>query len=180
MAEDDAPWSNLGFDEEAAVFKGPTQNARVLSEGWVAANAFCPSCGATPLTAFAANSPVADFHCGVCAEEYELKATKGRTDTKLVNGAWGAMKARLAAANNPSLMVMGYDKARTLIFRHPPASRAFAAQTGGPSGAREREPVADGFAETFRLRFASAPPPVRLRLPEDDDGSPGLAALAGG
>ena len=58
MAEDDAPWSNLGFAEEAAVFKGPTQNARVLSEGWVAANAFCPSCGATPLTAFPANSPV--------------------------------------------------------------------------------------------------------------------------
>jgi hypothetical protein len=28
-------------------------------------------------------------------------------------------------------------------FRHPPASRVFAAQTGGPSGARERDPVAD-------------------------------------
>ena len=46
----------------------------------VAGHAFCPGCGATPLTAFAANSPVADFHCSVCAEEYELKATKGRTD----------------------------------------------------------------------------------------------------
>lgn len=115
MAEDDIPWSNLGFAEEAAVFKGATQNARVLSEGWVAAHGFCPSCGAAPLTAFAANSPVADFHCGVCAEEYELKATKGRIDRKLVNGAYGAMKARLAAANNPSLMVMGYDKARTRV-----------------------------------------------------------------
>lgn len=77
----------------------------------VAANGFCPGCGATPLTAFAANSLVADFHCGVCAEEYELKATKGRIDRKLVNGAYGAMTARLAAANNPSLMVMGYDPA---------------------------------------------------------------------
>ncbi|RYG97393.1 MAG: restriction endonuclease [Alphaproteobacteria bacterium] len=116
MPEDVAPSSTLGFAEEAAVFKGPTQNARVLSEGWVTANGFCPSCGAAPLTAFAANSPVADFHCGVCAEEYELKATKGRTDAKLVNGSWGAMKARLAAANNPSLMVMGYDKARTRVI----------------------------------------------------------------
>jgi type II restriction enzyme len=115
MAQDDIPWSNLGFAEEAAVFKGATQNARVLSEGWIAANGFCTSCGAAPLTAFAANSPVADFHCGVCAEEYELKAAKGRIDRKLVNGAYGAMKARLAAANNPSLMVMGYDKARTRV-----------------------------------------------------------------
>lgn len=93
MAENDAPWSTLGFAQEAAVFKGPTQNARVLSEGWVAAHAFCPGCGATPLTAFAANSPVADFHCGVCAEEYELKATKSCTDAKLVNGAWGDDRA---------------------------------------------------------------------------------------
>ena len=106
MAEDDIPWSNLGFAEQAAVFKGATQNARVLSEGWVGAKAYCPRCGAEPLTAFAANSPVADFHCGVCAEEYELKATKGRIDRKLVNGAYGAMTARLAAANNPSLIVM--------------------------------------------------------------------------
>lgn len=43
MAEDDIPWSNLGFAEEAAVFKGATQNARVLNEGWIGANAFCPA-----------------------------------------------------------------------------------------------------------------------------------------
>lgn len=79
--------SNLGFAEELAVCKGATQNARALSEGWIGANAFCPNCGAEPLTAFAANSPVADFHCGVCAAEYGLKATKGRIDRKLVNGA---------------------------------------------------------------------------------------------
>ncbi len=58
---------------------------------------------------------MADVHCGVCAEDDELKAARGGTDNKLVNGAWGAMKARLAAANNPSLMVMGYDKARTRV-----------------------------------------------------------------
>lgn len=115
MNDDTIPWSNLGFAEDAAVFKGATQNARVLSEGWIAANGFCPSCGATQLVPFAANAPVADFHCGICAEEYELKATKGRIDRKLVNGAHGVMKTRLAAANNPSLMVMGYDKSRTCV-----------------------------------------------------------------
>ena len=45
MADDDSSWGTLGFDEEAAVFKGATQNARVLSEGWIGANAFCPNCG---------------------------------------------------------------------------------------------------------------------------------------
>lgn len=113
MSKEPHPWSNLGFAEEAAVFKGPTQNARVLTEGWVAANAFCPNCGGDRLSAFANNSPVADFHCGACAQEYELKATKGRIDHKLTDGAYGAMKLRLAAQNNPNLMVMRYDKART-------------------------------------------------------------------
>lgn len=115
MTDEDAAWSNLGFAEGAAVFKGPTQNARVLSEGWVAANAFCPSCGAERLTAFANNSPVADFHCRTCSEEYELKATKARIDRKLNDGAYGAMKVRLASANNPSLMVMRYDHARARV-----------------------------------------------------------------
>lgn len=48
MQHGDVPWRTLGFPEEAAVFKGATLNARVLSEGWIAANGFCPRCGARP------------------------------------------------------------------------------------------------------------------------------------
>ena len=66
MAATDEPFRNLGFAEDAAVFASPSQNVRVLSEGWIALNGFCPSCGAEPLTAFRANSPVADFHCLTC------------------------------------------------------------------------------------------------------------------
>jgi len=51
------------------------------------------------------------------------------------------------------------------FFRHPPASRIFAAQTGGPSGLREQDTVADTVPE--QIAFGAA-------------GSPGLAALAGG
>jgi type II restriction enzyme len=43
---DDNHWCDLGFAEPAVVFKGPTQNARVLSEGWVALHGFCPNCAA--------------------------------------------------------------------------------------------------------------------------------------
>lgn len=45
MGQNDNHWCELGFYEESAVFKGATQNARVLSEGWIGANAFCPNCG---------------------------------------------------------------------------------------------------------------------------------------
>jgi type II restriction enzyme len=115
MAESDEPWSNLGFAEEAAVFVSASQNARVLSEGWVAANLFCPCCGCERLDRLANNSPVADFRCPSCREEYELKAARGRIGVKLNDGAYGAMKQRLTQANNPSLLAMAYDRNRERV-----------------------------------------------------------------
>jgi len=109
MGQDDTHWCELGFAEQATVFKGPTQNARVLSESWVAAQMFCPNCGTDRLRALPNNSPVADFDCATCAEEFEVKAKKGRLSRKVVDGAYGAMTARLAARNNPNLVVMAYD-----------------------------------------------------------------------
>jgi len=51
------------------------------------------------------------------------------------------------------------------LFRHPPASRVFAAQIGGPSGARERETPTRRAG--MKIAFGAA-------------GSPDLAPLVGG
>lgn len=112
MASKGEDWGSLGFAEEQAVFKGPTQNVRALSEGWVAAHMFCPACGAERLRALPNNSPVGDFVCDACAEEFELKAKKGALGRSIPDGAFGAMTARLAAHNNPSLFAMSYDRDR--------------------------------------------------------------------
>ena len=96
MAEDD--WAELGFREEAAVFKGPTQNARVWTEGWVEHAMFCPNCGAERIRRFANNAPVADFGCETCAEEYELKSQKTRFGPRITDGAYATRTARLAAS----------------------------------------------------------------------------------
>ncbi|HTK36721.1 MAG TPA: DpnI domain-containing protein [Caulobacteraceae bacterium] len=101
----------LGFEEAAAVFDSGSQNARVWTESWVALQLFCLNCGAPRLERFAANRPVADFVCRVCDEEYELKSQKGRFGSKVVDGAYGTMCARLAASNNPNLVLMNYDLA---------------------------------------------------------------------
>ena len=113
MAEDEA-WS-LGFAETATVFESASQNARVWTEGWVAAWCFCPSCGAQRLDPLPTNNKVGDFRCETCTEEYELKAQKGRFGAKVVDGAFGAMTARLAASNSPNLMLMNYDVARRSV-----------------------------------------------------------------
>ena len=58
---------------------------------------------------------MADFYCGVRAEEYELKAKKNRRGCEGLDGAYATMTARLAARNNPSLMVMSYDGGRSRV-----------------------------------------------------------------
>jgi len=103
---------NLGFEETSAVFESATQNARVWTEQWAAAWLFCPNCGSERLGRFPGNSRVADFFCESCAEEYELKSSKSRFGAKVVDGAFGSMCERLAASNNPSLVLMNYDLAR--------------------------------------------------------------------
>ena len=66
----------LGFEESQAAYDSGSQSARTWTERWVRDWLYCPNCGASNVRQFAANSPVADFFCGACAEEYELKSQK--------------------------------------------------------------------------------------------------------
>ena len=103
---------NLGLEEAPTPFMSASQNARVWTEQWVAGNLFCPNCGAPRVHQFPGNRKVADFFCGACAEEFELKSQKKRFGPRVVDGAFGTMCERLASSNNPSLILMNYDIAR--------------------------------------------------------------------
>jgi type II restriction enzyme len=104
----DDEWARLGFEEAQAVFESAPQNARLWTEGWVARNLFCPSCGGDRLAKFPNNHPVADFHCERCSEEYELKSQR-KFGSKVVDGAYRTMCERLSADNNPHLVLMSYS-----------------------------------------------------------------------
>jgi type II restriction enzyme len=107
----DEPFT-LGFEEAAVAFASASQRARVWTEQWVGAHLFCPNCGAARVGRYAANRPVADFFCGRCGEDYELKASKTPFGRRVVDGAYAAMCARIASPTNPNLMMMTYDVAR--------------------------------------------------------------------
>jgi type II restriction enzyme len=102
----------LGFEETQAKYSSGSQNARVWTERWIVSEVFCPNCGAFPVAQFAANSPVADFSCSSCKEEYELKSQKGRFGRRVVDGAFRTMSQRLLANNNPNLFLLNYDLAK--------------------------------------------------------------------
>jgi type II restriction enzyme len=99
----------LGFEESQAAYTSGSQSARAWTERWVGDWVYCPNCGHSKISQFPNNSPLADFFCGSCSEEYELKSQKGAFGNKVLDGAYQAKCLRLAANNNPSLFLLNYD-----------------------------------------------------------------------
>src|SRR5688572_3005438 len=105
----------LEFREEAVPYESGAQRARFWSEEWVGRELYCLNCGAPTLGKLTNNSPVGDFSCGACAEEYELKSQARKIGSKIVDGAYRTMLERLGASNNPSLILMAYDDVRQSV-----------------------------------------------------------------
>lgn len=89
-------------------YKSRTQKARFVTENWARVNIACPGCKAD-LKKHANNSPVADFFCPICSEDFELKATSGKLGNTIPDGAYGTMIQRLSSRSNPNLLLLQYD-----------------------------------------------------------------------
>jgi type II restriction enzyme len=89
-------------------YKSETQKARVISEAWAERNAFCCSCGGS-LVRSRNNARVLDFSCAKCLNEFELKSTRGSFSSKVPDGAFGAMMARLRDISSPDFLFLTYD-----------------------------------------------------------------------
>ena len=100
---------HLNFNTTLATqYKSQSQSIRVMTEDWVKNEIFCPNCG-NFIADFKNNSPVADFYCKNCREEYELKSKKDSMGKKIVDGAYNKMIERLDSINNPSFFFLNYD-----------------------------------------------------------------------
>jgi type II restriction enzyme len=94
--------------EVARDYSSSSQKIRVITEHWVNRSIFCPNCGES-LNRFENNQPVADFYCGSCSEEYELKSKNGVLGKKVIDGAYFTMVKRLQANNNPNFFFLTYS-----------------------------------------------------------------------
>ena len=99
----------LGFDEPQSSYTSGSQSARAWTEAWVSTRAYCPHCGNAKMSQLPNNSPLADFLCASCHEEFELKSQKGKFGAKVLDGEFKTKCERLAASNNPNLLLLNYD-----------------------------------------------------------------------
>ena len=89
-------------------YKSFSQKIRILSEDWVSREGYCPSCGES-LTKAQNNTPVLDFYCPFCSENFELKSKRNNIGSKIVDGAYKTMMQRLGSDTNPSLLLLNYQ-----------------------------------------------------------------------
>lgn len=102
---------NLLFDTSLCKnYSSHSQIARVLTESWVENNMYCPHCGNNHVVHFNNNRPVADFYCDNCKNEYELKSKNGNFGTKINDGSYDTMIARISSNNNPDFFLMSYSE----------------------------------------------------------------------
>lgn len=101
---------HLELEKKLAIpYKNASQKIRVLTEGWVKSEGYCPSCGNSYLEQYSNNKPVADFFCKKCGEDFELKSKNNGLGKKIVDGAYRTMLNRLADVHNPNFFLLNYN-----------------------------------------------------------------------
>ena len=94
----------LGFQESQSAYSSGSQSARAWTEAWVSAWAYCPHCGNAKISSFPNNSPLADFFCTSCNEEFELKSQRGKFGAKFSMASSG----QNASASPPATIQISF------------------------------------------------------------------------
>lgn len=87
-------------------YTSQAQISRVLSEAWFCENGYCLSCDNDTLSQMPANTKAADFACGVCEAQYELKTFRSMPRRTLVDGAYCALISRIESGWAPTLVLL--------------------------------------------------------------------------
>lgn len=86
-----------------------SQQARRITEGWIAKNGYCLRCDCDRLTPTTANTRSRDFICEQCSHGYELKSKLGHFSSKVLDGAYGAMLNTIREGRTPTFLLLEYS-----------------------------------------------------------------------
>jgi len=96
-------------------YRSSAQLARVLTQGWVAREAYCLKCGADNLDPTPQDTRTLDFCCARCDEPYELKSSKQPFRHRVLNGEYSTFMRAIESHDNPNLLLLNYNLARATV-----------------------------------------------------------------
>ncbi len=98
----------------ASHFTSPSQQVRVVTEGWFASAGYCLACPSDSLHATKPNTIAHDFICADCKQSYELKSSARFETKRIVDGAYATMVLKIQENRAPSLLLLNYLRNRSL------------------------------------------------------------------
>lgn len=90
-------------------YKSNSQRIRVLTENWMGNNMFCPACLNLRINSFPHNTPVADFFCPSCNEQFQLKSQKNNFGKRILDGAHRLMINSIKQNSRPNFFLLKYN-----------------------------------------------------------------------
>ena len=89
-------------------YKSNSQRIRVLTENWMQSQMFCPACSSPKIDSFPNNTPVADFFCPKCNEQFQLKSQKNNFGKRILDGAYKSMINSIIRDIRPNFFLLKY------------------------------------------------------------------------
>lgn len=91
----------------AEPYKSNSQRIRVLTENWCERELFCPCCGAE-IKRYPNNTPLGDFYCTACHENFELKSSKSPFGRKIPAGTYSTAIDKIKSGEMPHFFFLHY------------------------------------------------------------------------
>ena len=99
----------------AAGYANRTQQARRISEDWIAKNGYCLRCESDRIVPTPANTRTRDFVCDVCTHGYELKSKRGVFTNKVLDGAYDTMIETIKQGRTPTFLLLEYSPSWSIL-----------------------------------------------------------------
>lgn len=97
---------NRGLAER---YTSSAQQTKAVTEAWVTENLYCPACDSESLAPTPPSTPVVDFLCDSCDEEYQLKGQRRPFGRKVRDAAYSKMIDRVTRNQAPNFLFLHYD-----------------------------------------------------------------------
>lgn len=105
---------NLSLAKIESRYRSPSQVARILTEKWALSNFYCASCG-SGLSSYPTNTPLYDFHSTGCQERFQLKASKSRFGSSVLDSEYHTALDGVMRDEYPSLILLRYNPTRRTV-----------------------------------------------------------------